>query len=412
MNLNLLIFIRYLLSRRSGAVIRSMARLCFLATLIGVFSLVIVSSIMNGFNRSITKKLLNIEPHLTISSGDENFFNDDSFLKTVNSTEHYKFSKQDVILRTFEGRFSGAIAKGIPTVAINDFLKRINKNQRDKLNLQKNIQKNLKWNEIVIGNDLARNLNVFEGDEIMIISPVSLIGPQGQLPLYERMRIKAIFISDVSEIDSNLILFPFSDVGLRFQNKANRQDGFEVYLKNPTEFVDAQKKISKVLLKFSDLIVESWADRNKSLFFALRLEKVAMMSFLGLSILITCFSLITVLIMLISQKRKEIGILMALGMSRSKTSKLFMYLGLFLSEIGLFGGLILGVLVSKLIEWYPMNILPDIYYDSSIPSELNYYFVLFVAIFCFIISFIAAYWPVKLYINKSPSENLRLFTAD
>jgi lipoprotein-releasing system permease protein len=359
---------------------------------------------MNGFNRSITKKLLNIEPHLSVSSSNENFLKDDTFLKSINATEYYKFSKQDVILRTFEGRFSGAIAKGIPTVAINDFLKRINKNQHEILNLR--------WNEIIIGNDLARNLNVFEGDEIMIISPVSLIGPQGQLPQYERMRIKAIFISDVSEIDSNLILFPFSFDGLRFQNKANRQDGFEVYLKNPTEFSVAQKKINKSLFNFSDLVVESWADRNKSLFFALRLEKVAMMSFLGLSILITCFSLITVLIMLISQKRKEIGILMALGMSRSKTSKLFMYLGLFLSEIGLFGGLILGVLVSKMIEWYPMNILPDIYYDSSVPSELNYYFVLFVAIFCFVIAFIAAYWPVKLYINKSPSENLRLFTAD
>lgn len=402
-------FSRYLFSQRAGAIVRTMARLSWLATLIGVFSLVVVSSVMNGFNRSIRNKLSSVEPHLTVS-GDETVRREaEVFLLSESGVEVNEYVRQDVILRTVDGRFSGAVAKGLPEEAIYHFLNRISKMRFKKgaipdLEME---QASLDIHEVLVGSDLAREMNLFEGDEIVLIPPESLLGPQGEAPRFERMRVKALVTTDSADIDSKLIVFRLASRPLRFESQVSGERGVEARFQNINEASSVAAKLAHQLRSLKEARIETWADRNQALFFALRLEKVAMMTFLGLSVLITCFSLVTVLIMLVSQKRKEIGLLMAIGFSRHSIRRLFLTLGVFLSGLGLFGGLILGVMTSLLIEKYPIDLLPDIYYDSAIPSEVNYAFVAGVAAFCLAVAFMAAYWPVRSYVRYSPSENLR-----
>src|SRR6185437_10866363 len=116
--------------------------------------------------------------------------------------------------------------------------------------------------------------------------------------------------------------------------------------------------------------------------------------------------------MLLSQKRKEIGLLMALGLSQKATRSLFMKMGLILAGMGMFFGLILGLGASLFLALYPLQILPDVYYDSSLPSEVHYGFVAAVAIGCLILAFASAYWPVRHYLSRSPAENLRQFVVE
>ena len=158
--------------------------------------------------------------------------------------------------------------------------------------------------------------------------------------------------------------------------------------------------------------IESWADKNKALFAALRLEKVAMLSLLSVSVLITCFSLITVITLLISQKKKDIRLLLAVGFSQAKTEKLFVHMGLMLCLIGLLPGLLLGVSVSYLIEKYPLDILPDIYYDSSIPSEVNYVFVFGVAVVSLLIAWMTAKIPISKEAKKSVGNRRQLLAHE
>lgn len=414
MNIFILFFQRYLFSSRSGAVVKTMARLCWLATMIGVFSLIVVSSIMNGFNRSIRAKLLSVEPHLSIVASPQVLSSIRDRISLDQIQELGQFARQDVIIRTLDGRFSGGIAKGLESEGLSNFMARV---FQLRFKAGSGVQFDpeeaaLETNEILIGSDLARELNVFEGDEVVLIPPESLLGPQSEMPKFERVRVKSIFTTEFAEVDSKLLLFKLADKPMRFQSHISGEVGIEFRLKKPDEFEETKKYLKSLVSNESAIKVESWADRNKALFFALRLEKVAMTTFLGLSVLITCFSLITVLVMLISQKRKEIGLLMSVGFSRKKTEKLFLLVGVFLSSFGLFIGLLLGILVSLLIDKYPMNVLPDIYYDSSLPAELSASFVLGVAIFCIVVVVVAAYWPVRLYLKKSPSENLRQFISE
>lgn len=390
-----LFFRRYLFSTRAGAVIRSMSRISWLATLIGAFSLILVSSIMNGFNKTQSARLLNVEPHLLIKSSHD-LSEIKSFLNQQDHVEVSQYSQNDVILRSLEGRFSGAIAKGASEEALYGFLNRAHK-MRFKAGTQENISPataELARNEIILGSDLARDLGVFEGDEIMIIPPETLLAPSGESIRYERMHVKSLFTTDFAEMDSRLILYSISDDPLKFQSDKSGERGLEVRFVNANDFELVVNSINNNFSKKIPYTLESWADRNRALFLALRLEKIAMLSLLSLSVLITCFSLITVITMLISQKKKDIQLLIAIGFSREKTERLFMGLGLALCMMGLFPGLILGVLVSLAVEKYPIDILPDIYYDSSIPSDVNYAFVFSVAVVCLLIAWITAKIPV------------------
>lgn len=417
MNLFLFFFQRYLFSNRGGAVIRTMARLCWVATLIGVFSLVVVASVMNGFNRSIHNKLLGVAPHISIQGTTAEIEKIKMlYANSSEITEKSDFYKQDIILRSLDGRFSAGIAKGLDVEALNGFFERVSrlndKSGAQQLSTDAHQRFALQDREIMIGSDLARDLNLFEGDELLLIPPETLLLPAGEAMQYSRVRVAHIFTTEFSEIDSRVLFFQYTGVSPKFISAASHVQGIELRLKYPDNFENIKNDIISSIGESQTLVVQTWAESNRALFFALKLEKVAMTTFLSLSILITCFSLITVLVMLISQKRKEIGLLMSIGLSARRTKKLFLTIGLFLSGMGLFCGLILGLLVSFLIDRYPMDILPDIYYDSSLPSEINFVFIGWVAVFCLTISFIAAYLPVRLYMRYSPAENLRLFSAE
>ncbi len=392
--------------------------------MIGVFSLIIVASIMNGFNRSIRTRLLAVQPHIVVT--DEKAHADPASLNKIaiaikklgfTSTP---FIQQDVIVRSLDGRFSGGVIKGTTDQGVRDFMMRlIQARDHHTPSLDDLDLKNLGPNEIILGSDLAANLDVFEGDEVMVIPPETLLMPPGTPPRFERMRVRDIVNTDVENIDSELVLYSLGDPAtglredLRFRSPSQEDSGFEIRLANPDNAENVANRIRASLNKIGVTArVETWGDRNRALFFALRLEKAAMMTFLGLSVLITSFSLITVLVMLLSQKRKEIGLLMALGLSQKATRSLFMKMGLILSGVGMFFGLLLGLGLSFILSEYPLQILPDVYYDSSLPSEVHYGFVAAVGLGCMILAFISAYWPVRHYLGRSPAENLRQFVAE
>jgi lipoprotein-releasing system permease protein len=400
------IFYRYCFSSRAGAIVRSMARISWVGTLIGVAALILISSVMNGFNRSIRTKLLAVEPHIVVTHVDPVLARAE--LSRIKGAHIAEFVSQDVILRSLDGHFSGAVAKALPENEIYEFLNRaVHLKYKNGVgpDLPRDVM-SLAANEAIVGNDLARDLNVFEGDELMVIPPETLLLPPGETPKYERMRVKTIVSTELPEVDNKLLLYRLgSGAALRFQSSSQEERGFEVRLSSPSRADDEKEFLAKYL--GAKVTIETWGDRNRALFFALKLEKIAMLSFLSLGVLIASFSLITVLTLLLSQKRKEIGLLMALGLSGEMTKRLFLAVGVVLSGFGLFAGAALGVVVSLLLEKYPLEILPDIYYDSALPSEINWIFVISVALGCLVVAALSAYGPVRRYLRFSPSENLR-----
>ncbi len=445
-----LFFRRYLFSKRAGALIRTIAWICFFGVALGVLSLIIVISVMNGFNGTIRQRLLAIEPHLVIewprSSHESPQLAREKLLSLKNEFDQVKEIKsvlvesQDVILKTLEGTFGGAIAKGMNSASLGDLLNSINQSSRSHssspkrswnlspknnnseiiLNFNKEEQKaeqrederekerirliaQLEPKEVILGADLAHSLHILEGDQIMLIPPETLLKPADEIPVYDLVTVKALFSSRVADVDSKWLFYRPRNIRKGASSTPGSYEmSLELRFPHPEDFSlytdDLQKRGFKV---------QSWIDRNKSLFFALKMEKLAMTVFLVLSACITCFSIVTVLTLLLTQKRRDMGILMTMGLSQKKTRKLFIRIGMILSLGGMLSGLIIGLLVCLLLYLYPIDLLPDIYYDSSLPVVVSRFSVFIIVICAIFVAFISSYLPVKAQTALWPSQALR-----
>lgn len=414
------IFRHYLMSRRAGALVRTVAWLCISGVALGVMALIVVSSVMNGFNDQIKKRLLVIEPHLVVKvPGAE------TPEKVAESPIYQDFSKrsgvraeiyenQEVIIRTVDGLFQGALAKGIEPEALAQIIKESNEIARaGKISSLDEVDGfetpdlsaeslRLEAGEVMIGIDLARVLGIFEGDKIVVIAPEALLLPSGEAPPFERVTVRGFLRTNLEDIDANMMFFARGKTLGSFRRSLSREVGFEIRLPDALRADGVKKE-----LVAQGLDAQTWIDRNSALFYALKLEKVAMSVLLGLAALIASFSIVTVLILLLMQKRKDIGLFMAIGLSPRATRGLFVRVGLILSSIGIFGGLIVGLIVCFVIARYPLSILPNIYYDTTIPASVDPRFVVGILLVSGVISFLSAYWPARSATLELPAEALR-----
>ena len=409
------LFRHYLLSRRAGALIRTVAWLCMVGVGLGVMALIVVISVMNGFNESIKKRLLAVEPHLVVKVPGVNHadaLKGNPLFADLNSrkgVETQVYESQDVILRTVDGLFGGAVARGIEPEALKFILRETRKAQpvvvsSDGTELPpiSDQSTHLEQGEILVGIDLARSLGIFEGDKITVIPPEALLLPPGEAPPFERVSVKGLITTNIQDIDSKVIFYGRGHTFMTFRNSASHEAGYEVRLAD-TNGTDALKGE----LTGKGAQAASWSDRNSALFYALKMEKLAMGIFLGLSAMIASFSIVTVLVLLLTQKRKDIGLLMSLGLSPKQTRGLFVRVGLTLSGIGIFGGLITGLVICFIVDRYPLPILPDIYYDATIPAKVDPRFVLGILGLSGLIAFFSADLPARAATRELPSEALR-----
>jgi lipoprotein-releasing system permease protein len=401
------LFRHYLLSRRAGALIRTVAWLCVAGVAIGVMSLIVVLSVMNGFNDQIRKRLLAVEPHLVVTLSGANdvaslrvssVYQD---LKARKELQTQIFESQDVIVRTVDGLFGGAMARGMEPAALQYILHETRRHDADVKFTEKS---DLGPDEVLMGIDLARSLGVFEGDRITIVAPEALLLPSGEAPKFERVLVKGLLQTNIADIDGKAIFYHQGQALNVLSDGASRQVGIELRLNDPYQFAGLQGQLSRL----PQVEVASWVDRNSSLFHALMLEKTAIGSFLGLSALIAGFSIITVVVMLLTQKRKDIGLLLAMGLSRVRAHHLFVSVGLMLSSMGILIGVILGLLICWIVDNNRLFILPDIYYDTTIPARVDPIFVVAIVAVAFILSYLSVYFPARTHTSESPSDLLRI----
>lgn len=404
-----LIFKNYLLSRRSGALVRIIAWHCVLGIAMGVAALIIVLSVMNGFNLTIRSRMLSVEPHLVLEQKNPPTEDAAEKLKTLVSQfapsgvdRIDRFESQDLILRSTEGLFGGAVAKGYEAATIYQLMHRVWADMKSS-GIPEPIKESgeLSGKELILGSDLARSLGIFETDDVILIPPEALLMPKGEIPKLQKFKVKSLLSTQTPELDAKLLFYELGRFPKRMKSLSLTQ-GFEVRLINPYE-AEAVKKA----LHAKGVEVQTWGDRDTSLFFALKMESWAMTLFLSLAVLITSFSIVIVMVLLMSQKRQDIGLLMAMGLSRRRVRQCFFTVGLYLSFLGIFAGVFLGVAVSMILDWYPIELLPDIYTDSTLPAKLSGSILLFVLSCSTLIALLGSWLPVWRYIIDRPADCLR-----
>ena len=309
------IVFRYLKTKKKDGFLNIISIFSFIGISLGVAVLIIVMSVMNGFRAELVNKIVGFNSHIIIQSND--IKND---LKLTNSKNIKNLSSS-----TLESSMGEVVlinknfTKGLSLrgYKVNDF---------KKLEIFKNIDfsKNNKIfdkNNISIGKELSFDLGLNVGDNVLLMSPIGEDTIIGNLPKQEVYKISYIFDSGLLEFDQNVAFVNINSLAnLLNQDTTNRN--IEVYLKSPLEIENAKIEFQKV---FTKNFIYTWADLNRSLFSALKVERNVMFIILSLIIIVAAFNIISGLTILVKNKTKDIAILKSIGVLNKSIYKIFFF---------------------------------------------------------------------------------------
>lgn len=222
---------------------------------------------------------------------------------------------------------------------------------------------------LIVGQELARTLRLVVGDRVTVVSPRGELGPTGPIPRTKPFRIAGIFYSGMYEYDMKHAYVAL-DVAQRFLNSGDRVTGVEIKVEDVEKAPEMARSLAGVLGR-DGLRIRDWKEMNQQLFGALALEKLAMFITLGIAILIAGFSVFGTLTLLVQEKRREVGILKAMGTSARGVVRIFVVEGLLIGAAGGLLGLGLGFVATFAAEHFGIRMNPEVYYIDKLPVSLD-----------------------------------------
>jgi lipoprotein-releasing system permease protein len=403
----LLIIKRYLKPKKKEGILKIISIFSFLGIGLGVATLIIVMSVMNGFRSDLIGKLLLFQPHILI-------YEFDSFEKNKKKIEgiliENKINYQSIKLSySIQGLvISQGINKGtnIRAITKNDFLS----DELIKKSIIEGELKNFENNYASLGSNFAADLGVTVGDKIIILSSTTESTPFGNIPEQFDFVVGSVFHSGIYEFDNNFILIN-AESSPDFLKKQGANKNIELKLNNP----DQAQKV-KDLLEENKFKVFSWIDNNKTFYDALLVERNVMFIILTLIIIVAAFNIVSGLTILVKNKTKEIAILKTIGFSSLSINKIFFITGSFIGAAGTLFGVVLGVLFSYNIESvriFLSNVLnieifpAEIYFLSKMPSEINIPTILTISGIALAITFLSSIIPSIKASKINPIQSLK-----
>jgi lipoprotein-releasing system permease protein len=258
---------------------------------------------------------------------------------------------------------------------------------------------------VVLGRELAKTLHVYVGDEITLVSPVGDLGPMGVLPRARKFRVAAVFYSGMYEYDSShaYMTLPTAQEFLdrpgiisQIEVKVEREDRSGVIRDRLAEALSGQQ-----------LRIRDWKEMNKGLFSALELEKIVTFIILSIAIVVGSFCIICTLLLMVTEKSKEIAILKATGASDVGILKVFMTEGMIIGGIGTVLGVVTGLVLCLGLLWFGVRLDPDVYYVDRLPINVDPIDYLVVAMCSFGITIAATIYPAVAASRLRPVEGIR-----
>tara|TARA_Y100000591_G_scaffold329974_1_gene359737 strand:+ start:914 stop:2146 length:1233 start_codon:yes stop_codon:yes gene_type:complete len=401
-----IISLRNLRPKKKEGFLKIISIFSFLGIMLGVATLIIVMSVMNGFKTDLTNKILGLNPHVVIQPNITKI-DDEFLLKLKKNFKNISISKS----YTGEGIVLGSEnAKGV-------MLKGIDKNEDNSIEffnkfILEGSLNNFKTNNVLIGSELAFNLDLNIGDNLSIMSSVFVSTPLGNIPKQENFKVAGIFNTGFLEFDKNIVYLNINDA-LSIFDKEIKDQNIELFLEEPLEANHYKEKIQQINQNY---FIYTWSDLNKSLFSALKVERNVMFTILSLIIVVAAFNIISGLTILIKNKTKEIAILKTLGLNNKSIKKIFFLTGLTIGFFATISGIIIGIIFSLNVEKlriflssvFNIEIFPsDIYFLDQLPSEINLQSIFVVFIISLLISAIASYLPAIKISKMSTFRALR-----
>ena len=396
---------RHLRAKKTGFLAAS-STLSILAVAVSSCMLISVLSVMGGFRADLEKKILGNHAHIVIDKAYEELEDWEPLLTRIRQTEGVvgatPFLQVEVMVSSLSNR-AGAILRGIDPETVSEVTDLAQNLTHGKLEYLQHPERILDSSidttktgaldamiqdaehaaakglptetkedsmpGLIVGQELARALRLVVGDRVTVVSPRGDLGPTGPIPKTRPFRIAGVFYSGMYEYDMKHAYIDLS-VAQRFLRSEGRISGVEVKVKEVEDAPALAAQLASTI-GLSGLRVRDWKTMNQQLFGALALEKLAMFITLGIAVLIAGFSVFGTLTLLVQEKRREVGILKAMGTSARSVIRIFVIEGLLIGAAGGLMGLGLGFVLTFAAEHFGIRMNPEIYYIDKLPVHLD-----------------------------------------
>lgn len=422
MSYEFFIGLRYLKAKRKQTFISVISFISVLGITVGVTALIIVLSVMNGFEDNLKDKILGVNANVVVTSlgkGMREYAEVSEKVKQVPGvTGSTPFTYNQAMISS-SGGVIGAVIRGVDTKSVGEVTvlpTRIREGSLEGIETpfaeaSGGAQGSLPG--IVLGKELARNIAVEVGETVNVISPMGTMTPAGPVPRLAAFKVVGLFELGMYEYDSNLAFISIGNAQ-KFFRLGDTVSGVEVKIE---DIYQADRVADGIMLALKgNYWTRTWMEMNRNLFSALKLEKVAMFIILTLIILVAALNIISTLIMVVMEKGKDIAILKSLGATSGSIMKIFMIEGVIIGLVGTFFGTLLGLvtalnleqIVSFIERSFHFKVLPpSVYYIDKFPSKVDPVVVATIVVISISISFLATLYPSWQASRFDPVEGLR-----
>lgn len=402
--------LRYLKARRKEGFISVIAGFSFVGIMLGVATLIIVMSVMNGFRIELFEKILGLNGHMLVRPLAREFTDYAEVTRRIRRAEgvvHAFPIVEGQALITTNAASNGVFVRGV---------------YEEDLKALKGVSSKIRFGSLndfdisggaAIGTRLANSLGVTLGDELTIVAPRGASTPFGTAPRVKRYPIKAVFEIGMSEYDATIAFLPLEEAQ-KFFNMKDTVHVIEVLIRSPDQ-VDEMKPLISAAAG-DEMLITDWRQRNATFYNTLQVERNVMFLILTLIVLVAALNIISGMIMLVKDKGRDIGILRTMGASKGSIMRIFFITGASIGVVGTLAGLILGILVCTYIEeirqgisWLTSTQLfpSEVYFLSRMPAEMDLREVVSVVIMALTLSIIATLYPSWRAARLDPVEALR-----
>ena len=400
------ITLRFLKARKKDGFLNVISIFSFIGISLGVAVMIIVMSVMNGFRSELINKIVGFNAHVTVKPYEKSINineTNNSNLTLIAKSMIFSNSGEAIIIK--EKSSKGVLLRGYLE---DDFSQLELINNKDFVGQNNKLIKNF----ISIGRELSFNLDLEIGDSITIMSSSGIETIIGNLPKQKTFKINSIFDSGLADFDNNIIFLNLNTLE-EFSNLSEKNRNLEIYLKNPQK-IENQKNIVQNF--FPSHFVFTWADMNKSLFSALKVERNVMFIILSLIIIVAAFNIISGLTILVKNKTKDIAILKSIGVLNNSIIKIFFLVGVIIGTTATFFGILLGVVFSIYVEnirnfirtTFDLTLFPEeIYFLSTMPSEINISSIFLISVCSILITILVSIFPAMRAAKLDPIKSLK-----
>jgi lipoprotein-releasing system permease protein len=407
----LFIGLRYTRAKRRNHFISFISAISMLGMALGVAALIVVLSVMNGFQKEVRARILSVVSHIQISGPDNQLADWERVAaqaaKNPDVVGAAPFVNGQAML-AYEGTARGALVRGIDPereASVGEIAGHMKAGRLDRLRPGEF--------GIVLGADLARSLRVYPGDPVTVIAPQGLVTPAGVIPRLKQFRVVGVFEVGHFEYDSGLALVSIADAQKLYQ-MGSEVSGVRLKLRDLFESRQVARELYRDL--GGDILISDWTRSHANFFRAVEIEKTMMFIILTLIVAVAAFNVVSTLVMAVTDKQPDIAILRTLGASPGGIMKVFIVQGVLIGLIGVglgvVGGVALALNIDVVVPFLErllkiQFLSKDVYFISELPSELRWRDVTSIVVVSFVLSLVATLYPSWRASRVRPAEALR-----